>query len=69
MINGLDIFEEDFEANPANWIDGHYVGPAAALVMRAKAHHEAQKDAHRRALEDRRREECHAVDEASQERG
>lgn len=56
MVDWLAILEDDPEANPANWIDGVYVGPAAALVMRARAHHEAVKEAHDRALEERRKE-------------
>lgn len=57
MIDWLTILEDEPEANPANWIDGVYVGPAAALVMRTRAHREGQKEAHRKALMERLREQ------------
>jgi hypothetical protein len=62
MVDWWAILEDEPEANPANWIDGVYVGPAMALVMRARARHEAMKDAHDRALRDRRRERDSAAD-------
>lgn len=53
MSDWKSILEDDNPvSNPANWIDGHYVGPVVALVMRALARHETQKEA-RKALKDR----------------
>ncbi|MEH6415903.1 hypothetical protein [Pseudomonas sp. CGJS7] len=45
MTDWLALLEDEPWKNPANFIDGVYVGPAMAIVMRARARREAEQEA------------------------
>ncbi|MEH6420980.1 hypothetical protein [Pseudomonas sp. CGJS7] len=56
MTDWLALLEDRPWDNPANFIDGVYVCPAMAAVIRARARMEAEKEAHAAAVAERARE-------------